>query len=37
MTVNKKSKQKTRVNVIGRVHFRKFGMEWTFKMRCPKD
>lgn len=36
MTVNKKSKQKTRVNLIGGVHFRKFGMEWTLKMRCLK-
>lgn len=32
MTVNKKSKQKTRENVIGGVNFRKFGMEWTFEM-----
>lgn len=43
MTVNKKNKQKTRVNVIGGVNFRKFGMEWTFEMsmsetlsRCGK-
>lgn len=36
MTVNKKSKRKTRVNVIGGVHFRKFGMEWTFKISMSK-